>query len=285
MLEADAAGAPERSDGFDEGEEPLGPSRPAGAGAGAVDTHCHLYLMEAEPTEAVAAANAAGVERMVCVGIDPETSTRSLELAESFRGVFATAGMHPNEASGFDGGASATIEQLLASPLVVGVGETGLDYFRRRSPVDVQHRVFRDHIALARESDRPLVVHIRDAWEDGLRILDEEQAERVVLHCFTGDATVAREAAARGYFLSFAGNVTYPKAEGMREAAAAVGEDRLLLETDSPFLPPQVRRGQPNTPAGVFAVAEAVAAARGVELDHLVRRTARNAAAAFPFGV
>jgi TatD DNase family protein len=240
--------------------------------------------MEVEPAEAVAAANEAGVERMVCVGIDPETSARSLELAESFRGVFATAGMHPNEASGFDRAASASIEQLLASPLVVGVGETGLDYYRRRAPVDVQHRVFRDHIALARESGLPLVVHIRDAWDDGLRILEDERAERVVLHCFTGDAAIAKEAAARGYFVSFAGNVTYPKAEGMREAAGAVGEDRLLLETDSPFLPPQRRRGRPNTPAGVFAVAEALSAVRGVEADDLVRRAAGNAAAAFPFG-
>jgi TatD DNase family protein len=280
VLGADSASALGRTEVPDDVEEPLDPPRSSGA----VDSHCHLYLMEVEPAEAVAAANAAGVERMVCVGIDPETSARSLELAESFRGVFATAGMHPNEASGFDRAASASIEQLLASPLVVGVGETGLDYYRRGAPVDVQHRVFRDHIALARESGLPLVVHVRDAWDDALRILDEQRAERVVLHCFTGDAAIAREAGARGYFVSFAGNVTYPKAEGMREAAGAVGEDRLLLETDSPFLPPQRRRGQPNTPAGVFAVAEALSAVRGVEAGHIMGRTARNAAAAFPFG-
>jgi TatD DNase family protein len=250
----------------------------------AVDTHCHLYLMDAEPAEAVAAANAAGIARLVCVGIDPASSLRSLELAESFRGVFATAGMHPNESSGFDRAASAAIEQLLASPLVVGVGETGLDYFRQRSPVDVQHRAFRDHIAMARETDRPLVVHIRDAWEDGMRILEEEGAERVVLHCFTGDVTVAVEAAARGYFLSFAGNVTYPNAQVIRDAAAAVPEDRLLLETDSPFLPPQYQRGTPNTPANVLAVAAMLASVRGVDPARIVEVTEANAAAAFPFG-
>jgi TatD DNase family protein len=264
----------------DDQDGPTGPALPTGA----IDTHCHLYLMEVDPADAVASAHAAGVERMVCVGIDPETSARSLELAESFRGVFATAGMHPNEATAFDGAAGAAIEELLASPLVIGVGETGLDYFRKRSPVDVQHRAFRDHIAMARETDRPLVVHIRDAWEDGLRILDEERAERVVLHCFTGDVVVATEAAARGYYLSFAGNVTYPKADGMRTAAASIPEDRLLLETDSPFLPPQALRGRPNSPAGVLAVAETIASVRGVPTGAVVACTAANALVAFPFG-
>jgi TatD DNase family protein len=193
--------------------------------------------------------------------------------------------MHPNESTGFDRAASAAIEELLASPLVVGVGETGLDYYRDRAPADVQHHAFRAHIAMARETDRPLVVHVRgEAWADALRILDEEAAERVVLHCFTGDAAVAKEAAARGYFLSFAGNVTYPKAEGMREAAAAVGEDRLLLETDSPFLPPQKQRGKPNVPGNVLAVAETLASVRGVDVVHMVKSTAANARAAFPFG-
>jgi TatD DNase family protein len=255
----------------------------AGVHAGATDSHCHLYLMDADPSAAVAAANAAGVERMVCVGIDPQTSARSLELAESFRGVFATAGMHPNESLGFDRAASAEIEQMLASPLIVAVGETGLDYYRDRAPADVQQRVFRSHIALGRETNRPLVVHVREAWEDALRILDEEQAERVVLHCFTGDADTAREAGARGYFVSFAGNVTYPNAERMREAVAVLGEDRLLLETDSPFLPPQDQRGRPNSPGNVLAVAGTIAAVRGADVSHVVEVTAANATVAFPF--
>ena len=267
---------------LDDAEDPVAAdSEPVGV----VDTHCHLYLMETDPADSVAAAWAAGVERMVCVGIDPDSSARSLELAESFRGVFATAGMHPNESTGFDRAASAAIEELLASPLVVGVGETGLDYYRDRAPADVQHRAFRAHIAMARETDRPLVVHVRgEAWADALRILDEEAAERVVLHCFTGDAVVAKEAAARGYFLSFAGNVTYPKADGMREAAAVVGEDRLLLETDSPFLPPQKQRGKPNVPGNALAVADELARVRGVEAAMIVERTAANARVAFPFG-
>jgi TatD DNase family protein len=240
--------------------------------------------MEDDPSAAVAAANAAGVDRMVCVGIDPRSSARSLELAESFRGVFATAGMHPNESLGFDREASAEIEQLLASPLIVAVGETGLDYYRDRAPADVQQRAFRSHIALARETNRPLVVHVREAWEDALRILGDERAERVVLHCFTGDAETAREAGSRGYFVSFAGNLTYPKAEGMREAAAVLAEDRLLLETDSPFLPPQDQRGRPNSPGNVLAVAETIASVREADVARIVEVTAANASAAFPFG-
>ncbi len=254
-----------------------------GRRAGAVDTHCHLFLMDGEPAELVAAANASGVDRLVCVGIDAETSARSLELAESFSGVFATAGVHPHTASAFDGQAGAAVEQLLASPRVIGVGETGLDYFRTLSPVADQQRGFRSHIALAREADRPLVVHVREAWEDALAILAEERAERVVLHCFTGDPAIATECAARGYHLSFAGNVTYPSAQGIRQAAAAVPEDRLLTETDSPFLPPQRLRGTGNVPGNVLAVAEALAAARGSSVERIVEATAANALAAFPF--
>jgi TatD DNase family protein len=249
---------------------------------GAVDTHCHLFLIERDPKELVDEARRAGVDRLVCVGIDPPSSRRSLELAESFRGVFATAGMHPHTASELDREAGAAIEELLAHPLVVGVGETGLDYYRRLSPQEDQQRAFRTHAALSRETGKPLVVHVRDAWEDALRILGEEEPARVVLHCFSGDEAVAREAEARGYFVSFAGNLTYPRAEGLRRAAALVGADRLLVETDSPFLPPQARRGTENSPANLPQVVGALAAARGLDLHRMVEVTAEAAARAFP---
>jgi TatD DNase family protein len=249
---------------------------------GAVDTHCHLFLMEQSPADAVSAAWEAGISRMICVGIDPGSSMRSLELAESFKGVFATAGMHPHTASGFDREAGTVIEELLADPLVVGVGETGLDYYRKLSPVEDQQRVFRSHIALSRETGKPLVVHVREAWDDAMRILAEEGAERVVLHCFSGDAHLADEAAQRGYFLSFAGNVTYPNAERLRGAAAATPEHRLLTETDSPFLTPQSIRGRPNHPSNVILVAQALADARGVDLERMVASTASAALHAFP---
>jgi TatD DNase family protein len=259
-------------------------ARPAGdPGRGLVDTHCHLFLMETDPAEATRAARGAGVDRLVCVGVDADSSRRSLELAESLRGVFATAGVHPHDASTFDRAAGTTVEELLVHPLVVGVGETGLDHYRRLSPPEDQERAFRTHIALSRETGKPLVVHVRDAWPDALRVLEDERAERVVLHCFSGDETIAAEAAARGYFLSFAGNVTYPSADHIRRAATSVAEDRLLVETDSPFLPPQSMRGQPNSPVNAATVAEVLAHLRGLDFDLMVQRTAENTLRAFPF--
>jgi len=249
---------------------------------GAVDTHCHLFLLDGDVGAVVEAANRAGVSRLVCVGIDPPTSRRSLELAESFRGVFATAGTHPHTASDFDGRAGAEIEELAADPMVVAIGETGLDYYRRLSPIEDQQRVFRAHIALARETGKPLVVHVREAWPDAMAILEDEGADHVVLHCFSGDEATAEEAASRGYHLSFAGNLTYPNADHLRRAAAAVEDDRLLVETDSPFLPPQAVRGRDNEPANVVMVAERLAEIRGLDLDLMVARTTRSALEALP---
>ena len=252
------------------------PGQPA-----AVDTHCHLFLMDREPSDVVEAARAAGVERLICVGVDPETSRRSLELAESLEGVFATAGMHPHDASIFDREAGARIEELLHDPRVLGVGECGLDFFRMRSPREDQERVLQVHIAMSNETGKPLVVHVRDAWPDTLRVLDEGSADRVVVHCFSGDAEVARECAARGYWLSFAGNVTYPKNEHLRQAASAVDLDRILVETDSPFLAPQKLRGHDNEPANVRLTIDEIARVRDASVDDVVEATAKNARAAF----
>jgi TatD DNase family protein len=248
----------------------------------AVDTHCHLFLLGDEPSPAIEAARAAGVTTLICPGIDPATSRRALELAESHRGVFATAGMHPHDAAAFDARAGAEIEELLADPRVVAVGECGLDFFRMRSPREDQERVFRAHVALARQAGAPLVVHTRDAWAEILRLLDEGSAERVVLHCFSGDARIARECAARGYHLSFAGNLTYPKNEALREAAASIPLDRILVETDSPFLAPQRLRGHDNEPANVIDVIEELARVRTEPVDAIRDATFANARAAFP---
>lgn len=248
----------------------------------AIDTHCHPFLMEEEPAAIATRAREAGVGRLVSVGIDTESSQASLALAESFPGVFATAGVHPHTASSFDRRAGAIVEELLAHPLVVGVGETGLDYYRRLSPPDDQRRAFRDHIALSGETGKPLVVHVRDAWEDALSILADEGADRVVLHCFTGDEAASREAAARGYYTSFAGNLTYPGAETIRRAAAASEGSRLLLETDSPFLPPQTHRGTSNDPTNIFETAQRLADIRSMNLDEMLRVTTEAARSAFP---
>ncbi|HXJ63462.1 MAG TPA: TatD family hydrolase [Actinomycetota bacterium] len=250
--------------------------------AGAVDTHCHLFLLDGEPGAAVESARRAGVQRLICVGIDPESSHRSVEMAESFRGVFATAGMHPHTATALDQQAGADIEELLSNPLVVGVGECGLDYFRMHSPVEEQQRVFRLHVRWSREVDKPLVVHVRDAWEDAVKILDEEQAERVVLHCFSGDAETAVACAERGWFMSFAGNVTYPKNEHLRRAASVAPPELLLVETDSPFLAPQPLRGSDNEPANAVAVIGEIARVRAAEPADILQLTTANALTAFP---
>jgi TatD DNase family protein len=249
---------------------------------GIVDTHCHLFLVDREPSLVVETARAAGVERVICVGVDPETSARSLELADSIPGVFATAGMHPHDAQLFDAAAGARIEELLHDPRVVAVGECGLDFFRMRSPAEDQIRALKVQIALSNECGKPAVVHVRDAWQDVLRVLDEGSADRVVIHCFSGDASVARECAQRGYWLSFAGNVTYPKNEHLRQAVRAVDRDRLLVETDSPFLAPQSLRGQPNEPANVSHTVAEVARVRDEDVENLASATTDNAKTVFP---
>jgi TatD DNase family protein len=166
-------------------------------------------------------------------------------------------------------------------PRVVAVGECGLDWFRMLSPREDQIRTLRSHIALSNDVSKPLVVHVRDAWEDVLRILDEERAERVVIHCFSGDAETARICTDRGYWLSFAGNVTYPKNEHLRQAAIAIPKDRLLVETDAPFLAPQPLRGRDNAPENVLYTLASLSDVRGEPLEALVESTSNNAAAAF----
>jgi len=250
--------------------------------AGMVDTHCHLFLIDREPSLVVETARAAGVERMICVGIDPETSARSLELADSLAGVFATAGVHPHDASALDAVAGARIEELLHDPRVVAVGECGLDFYRMRSSVEDQIRALQLHIALSNESGKPMVVHVRDAWPEALRVLDEGSADRVVLHCFSGDAAIAKECGERGYWISFAGNVTYPKNEHLRQAARVVDIERVLVETDAPFLTPQPLRGRDNEPANVVHAIAEVARVRDDDVQIVAEAIARNARAAFP---
>lgn len=246
-----------------------------------VDTHCHLFLLERDPAEVLEEARTAGIGTLIVPGIDPETSRRAVELAESFRGVFATAGMHPHDASGFDERAGAQIEELLSNPHVVAVGECGLDFYRMHSPAQDQERALRAQVGLAREAGLPLVVHVRDAWDAILRVLDEGSLD-VVLHCFTGDIETARECVARGWFLSFAGNITYPKNVHIRAAAADVPLDRILVETDSPFLAPQRLRGRENAPANVVDVIETIASVRGEPVENVLASSAVAARAAFP---
>ena len=251
-----------------------------------VDTHCHLGLCEPEPAAMVAEARAVGVRRMLSVGIDEDSSREAIAIAEAHDEVFASVGRHPNGAGGFDDGAAAALEELAAHPRVAAVGETGLDFYRDRAPRDDQRRAFLAQIEIARRVGKPLVVHVRDgagstdgaALEESFAILAEHAGDvTVILHCFSAPPHRVAEAAERGWHCSFAGNLTYPSAEELRESARLVPEGLLLVETDAPFLAPQPSRGRPNKPAHVVATAETLAECREIgypQLDALVEANA-----------
>lgn len=255
-----------------------------------IDSHCHLDLCRATAAEVVAEAARVGVRKLLTVGIDEARSERAIADAEEHEGVFACVGRHPNGTEGWDDAAAQRIEELARNPSVAAVGETGLDYYRDRAPRDDQRRAFRDHVEIARRVGKPLVIHVRDGGQttDGEALAEtfeilsaEATGIEVILHCFSSTAARADEAAERGWYCSFAGNVTYPKADGLREAAARVPDDLLLVETDAPFLSPQPVRGKRNEPANVVATAEAVAGVRGVSYPELEATVEANAARVF----
>jgi TatD DNase family protein len=243
-----------------------------------VDTHCHLGLCEPPPAELVAAALEAGVRRMLTVGLDEETNGGALALASEHEEVLACVGRHPNSAAGFDEAAAAAIEELAAEARVVAVGETGLDYYRDGAPRDDQRRAFEAQIEIARAVAKPLVIHMRESVDDTFAVLREHADEvTVILHCFSGPPESVAEAAERGWLCSFAGNLTYPKAGGLREAARLVPDELLLVETDSPFLAPQPVRGRRNQPANVVHTAAVLAEVRGLRYEEVEGLIERNA--------
>lgn len=247
-----------------------------------IDSHAHLTLCEEEPAELVAASRAAGVRRILTVGLDEESNRAAIALAERHDEVHAAVGRHPNGAGGFDSDAAADIEELASASAVAAVGETGLDYYRDRAPREEQEAAFRAQISIARRMDKPLVIHMRDSIDETFSILAAEaEGVAVILHCFSGTPEHAGEAAGRGWSCSFAGNLTYPKADELREAARRVPDDLLLVETDSPFLSPQPARGRPNRPANVVATAEHLAEIRGSSYAQLDRLVEENAARVF----
>jgi TatD DNase family protein len=247
-----------------------------------VDTHCHLHLLERPPEEVVAEARAEGVGHLVDVGVDLASSRQAAANAARLEHVSATAGVHPHDAVSLDDRVLGDLRALLADERVVAVGETGLDYYRDHSPRPVQRAAFAAHVRLARELDKALVVHNREAFADVLAILDGEGApERVVFHCFTGDEHAAGRVVAAGWYVSFAGTVTFRNAPEQRAACAAVPLDRMVLETDSPFLSPHPYRGRPNHPGRVALTAATVAAVHGVPVEQVAAATTSAAARAF----
>ncbi|MEP7114018.1 MAG: TatD family hydrolase [Ilumatobacteraceae bacterium] len=244
------------------------------------DSHCHLYDTRGVAIDdVIAAARAAGVTTMINVGCDAATTEQAIAVSASHDGIFATAGLHPHEAKhGVD-----TIVPYLDDPNIIAIGECGLDYFYDHSPRDTQRDAFAAQIQLARQRSLPLVIHTRDAWAETFDILDAEGTpERTIFHCFTGGADEARQCLERGAYLSFSGIVTFKTATDLHEAARLCPIDRVLAETDSPYLAPVPHRGKPNQPAFVTHVVQALADLRRAPLDDVRAATVANACLAFP---
>ena len=240
-----------------------------------IDTHAHLDALD-DPAGAIARARAAGVERIVSIGSGLASTGATLAIADGEEGVSVAAGIHPHQAA--DG---ESVEELtsLIDGRVVAIGEIGLDFYRDYAPRADQRRVFSEQLRLAGELGKPVIVHSREADEETAEVLAEFRGT-VVLHCFSSPGLLP-VALQRGYYVSFAGNVTYPKAVELREAAAKIPQDRLLAETDCPYLAPQPVRGKTNEPAYVVHTIAALAGARGEDADEVGRRIDVNAAAAF----
>jgi TatD DNase family protein len=249
-----------------------------------IDSHTHLDLCEPPNAELVAAAAAAGVTRMLTVGIDGASCRAALAAAEDFPQVYAAIGRHPNAARGFDDADLAELRALAAHDRCVAIGETGLDFYREGAPAADQERAFAAQIQLARDTAKPLVIHTRAAEEQTLaQLAGEAEGVDVVMHCFSMPERLA-ECLERGYAISFAGNVTYPSAGELAAAAREVPADRLLVETDAPYLTPQAVRRQRNQPAYVAHTAAFLAALRGEEPAELQAAVQANAARLFGWG-
>jgi TatD DNase family protein len=250
------------------------------------DAHCHLDIMGNATAEAVAdaveKAQSVGVRRVVQIGVDVATSQWSAEAAEGHPDVYAGVAIHPNEAHAATDQALDEIARLARLPRVRAVGETGLDYYRTTATPEQQQHSFRRHIAIAKETGCALVIHDREAHDDVLRILLEEGApERTVFHCYSGDAAMARVCADAGYYLSFAGTVTFRNAQNLRDAVAVAPLNLLLVETDAPFLTPSPHRGAANAPYLIPLTVRAMAEAAGVELKEMCAAIAANSERVF----
>ncbi len=246
-----------------------------------IDSHCHLQFGDEATETAINRAVAAGVGRMICIGTDLATSQEAVDLAGSQQTVWATVGLHPHDASRHDAEWDG-LRRLAGGARVVGVGEAGFDLHYRHSPQEAQEESFRAHVRLATELDLALVIHTREAWDQTFAVLHSEGVPaRTVFHCFTGGPAEARRALELGAWLSFSGIVSFRNADDVRAAAALTPGDRLLVETDSPFLAPAPHRGRPNEPAYLPEVGAALAAARGTTVEAVAELTRHNALAVF----
>ncbi len=245
-----------------------------------IDTHAHLNLTDSykkDLEEVIQRAKEAGVSKIINVGIDLKTSIRALELAYQYQGLYATAGIHPHEVRKVTEETYATLRALLQDQKMVAVGEIGLDYAKEYSPRAQQQEHFLRQLTLAKELRLPVVIHSRDASPDIMNLLKQELPERFVFHCYAGSVEEAREILDLGGYISITGIVTFPKAENIRRIVRFVPLDRLMVETDCPFLTPVPHRGKRNEPAFVKFVAEAVAQVKGISLEECAQQTTENA--------
>lgn len=246
-----------------------------------IDSHTHLDSCAPDDAELVAAATRVGVNRILTIGQDGVTGRAALAAAEAFPQVYAAIGHHPNQATGFDDAHLAELQALAAHPRCRAIGETGLDHFRDYAPKADQERAFHAQIELAKDTDKPLVIHTRAAEEDTIATLRQRASGvKVILHCFSMPEHLD-ECLAEGWFISFAGNVTYPKNEDLADAAARVPDDRILVETDAPYLTPVPHRKERNQPAFVTETAQFVAERRGQTYQQLEAAVEATAAGLF----
>jgi len=249
-----------------------------------VDSHAHLEgeAFDADREAVLARAREAGVEALLAIGSGTAPNDRldaAIPFAEQHDWIYATVGIHPHDAQTATEDHFAQLNKLVKHPRVIAMGEMGLDYYYDHSPREAQQRVFRRQLEQARAAKLPIVIHCRDAWDDCLAILDQDwQSSGLggIFHCFTGTLAEARRGIEMGFLVSFAGNVTYPKMESLRAISRELPLDRVLTETDSPFLPPQGRRGKRNEPAFVVEVAQALANVRDLGRDEIAAKTAAN---------
>lgn len=251
-----------------------------------IDTHCHLDFPDFAPEqeEVVARARAQGVARFITISTHVEKFAAIAAIAERYEDVFCTVGTHPNHAHEEREASAAELVELARHEKCVGIGEAGLDYHYDKAPRELAHRVFRTHIAAARESGLPLVIHSRDADADCAEILREEMGKgafKALLHCFTSSRALAETAVELGLYISFSGVVTFKNSSELREVARDVPLERLLVETDAPFLAPVPHRGKRNEPAYVADTARTLAAAKGVTFEEMAAQTTANALALF----
>ncbi len=250
-----------------------------------IDTHVHLNAdqYEEDVDEVIHRALEAGVEKMVVIGFDRKTILRAMELTEQHSFIYAVVGWHPVDAIDCTEEDLEWIESLAAHPKVVGIGETGLDYYWDKSPKDIQQQLFRKQIRLAQKVGLPIIIHNRDATADVIRILKEEEAEKTggIMHCFGGSVETAKECIDMNFMISLGGPVTFKNAKTPKEVATEISLDYLLIETDAPYLAPHPYRGKRNEPAWVTLVAEEIARLKGISVEEVAKRTTVNALKTF----